>query len=698
MKKTFIISAITMAILSASCGNSNNPLLQDFNAPHGAAPFDKIKTEHYMPAFKYSIEQARKELDAITNSKEEPTFVNTIEALDYSGLLLSRTSGVFFNVNEAETNDEMQKIAQEVLPMLTDFYNDISLNEKLFERVKKVYETVDKSKLTPEQNMLLDKVYKSFTRKGANLSTEDKDKYRALSKELSLLTLKFKNNVLAETNAYTLNITDSANLKGLPASVVEQAAHTAKDKGMEGWLFTLHAPSINPFLKYADNRELRKKLYIAANTKGAQGNEYDNKEVIRKITDTRLQLANLLGYKTYADYVLEERMAENASNVNKLLNQLLTAGKPFATRDVNEVQAYAKRNGFKDKIQPYDWSYYAEKLQEEKYKLNEELLRPYFKVDNVINGVFGLVKKLYGIELKENKEIPVYHSDVKVYEVFDKNGDFIALYYLDLYPREGKRGGAWMNDIKEQYKKGDYVQRPHVVNVCNFTKPTASKPALLSFYEVTTLLHEFGHALHSIFSDVTYPSLSGTNVYRDFVELPSQIMENWAVEKEFLDMFAVHNETGEKIPAELVKKIVASQNYLAGYLTLRQLTFGLLDMSYHSLDKPLVGDIDVFEAVAIAPSQTLPRVEGCLISTAFNHIFSGGYAAGYYSYKWAEVLEADAFSLFQKNGIFDTKTASSFRENILSKGGSEHPMVLYKRFRGQEPTVNALLKKEGFIK
>ncbi|MDR0419111.1 MAG: M3 family metallopeptidase [Prevotellaceae bacterium] len=697
MKKTLIISAITMAILSASCSN-NNPLLQDFNAPHGAVPFDKIKTEHYMPAFKYSIEQARKELDAITNSKEEPTFANTIEALDYSGLLLGRTSGIFFNVNEAETNDEMQKIAQEVLPMLTDFYNDISLNEKLFERVKKVYETIDKSKLTPEQNMLLDKVYKSFTRKGANLCTEDKAKYRELSKELSLLTLKFKNNVLAETNAYTLNITDSVDLKGLPASVIEQAALAAKDKGMEGWLFTLHAPSLNPFLKYADNRELRKKLYIAANTKGAQGNEYDNREVIRKITDTRLQMANLLGYKTYADYVLEERMAENTSNVNKLLNQLLTAGKPFASGDVNEVHTYAKRNGFKDKIQPYDWSYYAEKLQEEKYKLNEELLRPYFKVDNVISGVFSLVKKLYGIELKENKEIPVYHSDVRVYEVFDKNGDFIALYYLDLYPREGKRGGAWMNDIKEQYKRGDYIQRPHVINVCNFTKPTASKPALLSFYEVTTLLHEFGHALHSIFSDVTYPSLSGTNVYRDFVELPSQIMENWAVEKEFLDMFAVHNETGEKIPAELVKKIVASQNYLAGYLTLRQLTFGLLDMSYHSLDKPLVGDIDVFEAVAIAPSQTLPRVEGCLISTAFNHIFSGGYAAGYYSYKWAEVLEADAFSLFQKNGIFDTKTAGSFRENILSKGGSEHPMVLYKRFRGQDPTVNALLKKEGFIK
>ncbi len=451
-------------------------------------------------------------------------------------------------------------------------------------------------------------------------------------------------------------------------------------------------------MKYAEDRELRKELYRAYNVKANQGNANDNNEVIREIVNTRLQMAQLLGYQTYADYALENRMAENAANVNKLLGDLLRASKPFGQKEVAEVQAYAKRNGATFEIQPYDWSFYAEKLQDEKYSINEELLRPYFEVEKVTNGIFALANKLYGITFKENKNIPVYHPDVKAYEVFDENGSFLALYYADLYPREGKRNGAWMNDIRGQEKQNGVDRRPHIINVCNFTKATASKPALLSFYEFTTFLHEFGHALHGILADGTYPSLTGTNVYRDFVELPSQIMENWATEKDFLDMFAVHYETGEKIPAALVEKIIASQNYLAGYLTLRQLTFGILDMRYHSISKPLTENINAFEVKAIAPTQLLPRMDGMSISTAFSHIFAGGYAAGYYSYKWAEVLEADAYSLFKKNGIFDKKTAASFRENILSKGGSEHPMVLYKRFRGQEPTVDALLVKEGFKK
>lgn len=692
------MTATAMAVMVFSCSNDNPLLHKEFNTPYGATPFDKIKPEHYMPAFKAAIEDGRKDVDAIANNTAAPDFENTIAALDYAGGLLSRTAGIFFNVNEAETNDALQQIAQEVTPMLTEYSNDISLNEKLFARVKTAYENADKSQLTSERQTLLEKTYKSFTRNGANLGAEDKAKFRELSTKLSKLTLDFKKNVLAETNAYSLNITDSAKLKGLPATAIEQAAKTAESKGMKGWVFTLQQPSYGPFMKYAEDRDLRKELYLAYNVKGNQGNEYDNKEIIRDIVNTRLQIARLLGYNAYADYVLEERMAENADNVNKLLNQLLNASKPFAQKEVAEVQAYAKRNGAKFDLQPYDWSFYSEKLQDEKYSLNEELLRPYFKVDNVTKGIFALAEKLYGLTFKENPAIPVYHPDVKVYEVYDKDGAFLALYYADLYPREGKRGGAWMNDIRDQHKENGVDQRPHIVNVCNFTKATDSKPALLSFYEVNTFLHEFGHALHGMLSNGTYPSLTGTSVYRDFVELPSQIMENWDKEKEFLDMFAVHYETGEKIPAELVQKIIASQNYLAGYLAVRQLSFGFLDMNYHSINQEFTGIINTFEALAVDKTMVLPRVEGCAISTAFSHIFAGGYAAGYYSYKWAEVLEADAFSLFKKNGIFDQATAASFRENILSKGGSEHPMVLYKRFRGQEPTIDALLQKEGFKK
>ncbi len=691
------MTAAAMALVASSCGN-DNPLLGEFKANHGAVPFNKIKTEHYMPAFTYGMEQGRKEIDAITNNPDTATFENTISALDYAGGSLARTSSIFFNLNEAETSPAMQEIAQEVMPLLTEYSNDINLNEKLFARVKAVYETADRGALTPEQNTLLENTYKGFSRQGANLSEVDKEKYRELSKKLSKLNLDFKQNALAETNAYTLNITDSTKLKGLPASAIEAAAKTAKDKDLEGWAFTLQQPSFLPFMKYAEDRDLRKQLYVAYNVKANQGNDNDNNEVIREIVNTRLEIAKLLGYKTYADYALEVRMAENATNVNNLLNDLLNAAKPFAQKEVAEVQAYAKRNGASFEIQPYDWSFYAEKLQDEKYSINEETLRPYFEVEKVTNGIFALANKLYGITFKENRSIPVYHPDVKVYEVFDENGQFLALYYADLYPREGKRNGAWMNDIQDQRKVNGVDQRPHIVNVGNFTKATESKPALLTFYEFTTFLHEFGHALHGMLSQGTYPSLTGTNVYRDFVELPSQIMENWAVEKEFLDMFAVNYETGEKIPAELVDKIIASQNYLAGYLTLRQLSFGILDMNFHSIDKPLTGNVNAFEVKAVAPTQLLPRMDATSVSTTFSHIFAGGYAAGYYSYKWAEVLEADAYSLFKKNGIFDKKTAASFRNNILSKGGSEHPMVLYKRFRGQEPTVDALLQKEGFKK
>ncbi|MDR0711476.1 MAG: M3 family metallopeptidase [Prevotellaceae bacterium] len=686
------------ALLSGCEATNKNPLLEEFNTPHGAAPFDKIKTEHYLPAFKHGMDEGRKEVDAIANSADAPTFENTVEALEYSGAELTRTRGVFFNLNEAETNPEMQQIAHEVTPLLTEYSNDITLNEKLFARIKTVYDSADRSVLTPEQVMLLEKTYKSFTRSGAGLDEAGKAKYRELSSKLATLKLNFKQHVLNETNAYVLTITDSSDLKGLPASAVEQAKETAKSKGIDGWAFTLHQPSYSPFMKYAENRDLRKKLYTAYSVKGNQGNQDDNNEVIRELVNVRRQIAQLLGYKTYADYVLEERMAQNTANVNNLLSELLNASKPFAQKEVAEVQACAERHGAKFKIQPYDWAFYTEKLREEKYSFDDETLRPYYKLDNVLNGVFGLAERLYGITFKENKKIPVYHPDVKAYEVYDKNGEFLALYYADLHPREGKRSGAWMNDIQGQYKQNGKNHRPHIVNVASLTRPTDSKPALLTFNEANTILHEFGHALHGMLSDCTYPSLSGTNVYWDFVELPSQIMENWGTEKEFLDMFAVHYETGEKIPAALIEKIIASQNFLAGYASLRQLAFGLLDMAYYTLDKNFEENVAAFEQAATAPTKLLPDVEGVSLSTSFGHIFSSSYAAGYYSYKWAEVLDADAFSVFKKKGIFDPATAASFRANILSKGGSEHPLELYIRFRGQAPTIDALLQREGFKK
>jgi peptidyl-dipeptidase Dcp len=695
MKNIMLITAAA-ALLSGCEAASNNPLLEEFNTPHEATPFDKIKSEHFLPAFRHGMVEGRKEVDAIAGSAAAPTFENTIAALDYSGASLARTSGVFFNLNEAETSPEMQQIAREVAPMMAEYDNDITLNEKLFARIKAVYDSADRSALTPEQATLLEKTYRHFIRSGAGLSEADKAKYRELSSRIATLKLDFKQHVLNETNAYVLTITDSSDLKGLPTSAVEQAKKAAREKGIDGWAFTLHQPSYAPFMKYAENRDLRRQLYTAYSVKGNQGNKDDNNETIREIVSIRLQTAQLLGYKTYAEYALEERMAQNTASVSSLLSELLSASKPFAQKEVAEVQACARRHGADFALQPYDWSFYSEKLREEKYSLSDEALRPYYKLDNVIKGVFSLAERLYGITFKENKEIPVYHPDVRAYEVYDENGDFLALYYADLHPREGKRSGAWMNDIRGQHRQNDHDQRPHIINVCNLTKPTDSKPALLTFAEASTILHEFGHALHGILSECTYPSLSGTNVYRDFVELPSQIMENWGKEKEFLDMFAVHYETGEKIPAEMIEKAIAAQNVFAGYASLRQLMFGLLDMAYHTVEADLTGSIADFEKAAIAPTTLLPAVENASVSTSFGHIFSGGYAAGYYSYKWAEVLEADAFSVFQKNGIFDRATAASFRANILSKGGSEHPLELYKRFRGQAPTIEALLKKEGF--
>ena len=703
MKKIIYSVFIMTAILMNSCGDSskksNNPLLITWDTPFQTPPFDKIRHEHYVPAFKEAIEQSKTEIEDIIKNKAEPDFVNTIEIFDRSGQIMSQVSSVFFNLNEAETDEEMDRIAEEVTPLITKHYNDIYLNENLFARIKQVYDKKESLNLNGEQLRLLDKIYTSFVRQGANLSVEDKDKFRKISEELSLVSLKFGQNVLAETNLYTLHITNEKDLSGLPKGIVDAAKHEAEAKNMEGWVFTLQQPSYGPFLKYADDRGLREKLYHAYNSKSNKGNEYDNKENIRKLVNLRLEMAQLLGNATFADYNLKTKMAGNTEAVNDLLSQLLTASKPVAEKEISELQKYAEKQGANFKIMPWDLSYYSEKLKTEKYDIDDEITRPFFELDKAIDGIFKLSNRLYDLKFTENKDIPVYHPDVKAYEVTDdKTGKFVAILYLDFFPREGKRGGAWMTEFRGQHKIGNVDYRPFVSLVCNFTKPTADKPSLLTFYEMETFLHEFGHGLHGILSDVTYESLAGTSVLHDFVELPSQIMENWGVEKEFLDMFAQHYLTGEAIPAELIQRIIDSRNFMEGYASVRQLMFGTLDMAYHSIDKPLTEDITEFEVTAVKPTQVLPVVEGALISPAFNHIFSGGYSAGYYGYKWAEVLDADAFSKFKDNGIFDKATADSFRSNILSKGDTENPMTLYVRFRGQEPTIDALLQRSGFVK
>lgn len=680
---------------------TQNPFFENIHTPHDTIPFDRIAVEHYAPAIRRGIECQNEEIDTIVNNLESANFHNTILALEKSGQLLHRVEVVFDNLLNAETNDAMQELAKELMPLLSEHANNITLNERLFERVKTAYEHRNNEPLTAEQRKLTEDTYEGFVRSGANLQGADKEKYRELSRQLSLLTLQFSENNLKETNDYQLVLTDEAQLKGLPQSAIDAAAETAREKQQEGWVFTLHAPSYVPFLTYAADRDLRKEIYMAYNTKCTHANACNNLDIVKQLVNTRLALAQLLGYKDYATYKLERRMAQNSANVYHLLDQLLEAYKPTAQKEYAEVQALAREEQGADfTLMPWDWGYYSQKLKDRKFNLNDEMLRPYFELENVKKGVFGLATRLYGITFQKNPDIPVYHKDVEAFDVFDKDGSFLAVLYTDFHPREGKRSGAWMTSYKEQWidEKTGENSRPHVSLVMNFTKPTQDKPALLTFGEVETFLHEFGHSLHGMFANTTYASLSGTNVYWDFVELPSQFMENFAVEKEFLHTFARHYQTGELIPDELVQRIVNSRNFNAAYACLRQVSFGLLDMAWYTRTTPFEGDVMAYEKQAWARAQVLPSVEGTCMSTQFSHIFAGSYSAGYYSYKWAEVLDADAFSLFKKQGIFDQKTAFSFRENILSRGGTEHPMTLYKRFRGQEPTIDALLIRNGIKK
>ena len=695
MKKTLLIAGAALALISC---NMKNPLLTESTAPFGAPEFDKIKNEHYLPAFEQGIAEAKAEIDAIVANQEEPTFENTIEAMEYAGQTLNKVASIFYAVMEAHTDDTKQQIAEQISPMLTEYSMYVSLNNDLFQRVKAVYEKKDELGLDQDQMTLLEDNYKGFVRGGANLSDEDKAVYSKLSEELSLTTLQFSKNVLAATNAYTLHITDSTELGGLPEYVKTMAAETAADKGLEGWAFTLDYPSYSPFLKYSTNRELRKQVWMAYNTR-AIGGENDNTEIVKKIVDLRIKIANILGYETYADYALEERMSKNKKTVDEFIMQLLKPSMEFAKKDVADVLAYAKNNGFEENVlQPWDFSYWSERYQEAEYSLSAEELKPYFQLESCIDAVFGLATRLYGITFEERSDIPVYHQDVKVYEVKDADGSHLSLFYADFFPRASKRGGAWMTDFRGQSVRNGVEYRPFVTIVCNFTKPTADAPALITHDELTTFLHEFGHALHGMLAKGRYPSLTGTSVSRDFVELPSQIMENWAFEPEYLNSFAKHYQTGESIPAELIEKIVAAKNYLAAYGQVRQLHFGYLDMAWHSLKEvPAVSTVE-FEQSVLAPWGVLPAAEGAAFSTSFSHIFSGGYSAGYYSYKWAEVLEADAFSLFKEKGIFNVEVAESFRKNILEKGGAEDEAVIYRNFRGHDPQPEALMKKLGLTK
>ena len=670
--------------------------LKKFTTKHNTAPFGKIILSEYKESFEKTIELARTEIDNIVNNPEKPTFSNTIEALDYSGEQLDRLSSIFFNLNSAETCDEMQKIAQEVSPLLTAFSNDIALNEELFKRVKAVYDQKDTLTLTTEQATLLDKKFKGFSRNGALLNEEDKLKLREIDTELAKVKLTFGENVLAETNNYQLHITNESDLKGLPDGAKEMAASLAKSKNLEGWVFTLDFPSYLPFVTYVENRELRKEIAIAAGKKSFQDNEFDNKENVKRIVELRHKRSNLLGYQSHSHFVLEERMAQNPEKVQSFLNDLLEKAKPAAQKEFAELTAFAKELDGIDQIEKWDGAYYSEKLKQKLFSLDDELLKPYFKLENVLNGAFTIAEKLFGITFKEVFDIDKYHEDVQTFEVLDFEGNLVAIFYSDFFPRKGKRNGAWMTSYKPQYIKEGINERPHVSIVCNFTPPTETKPSLLTFNEVTTLFHEFGHALHGLLANTTYPSLSGTSVYWDFVELPSQVMENWCYEPEALALFAKHYETGEIIPQQYVEKIKESASFLEGMATLRQLSFGILDMTYHGKSQT-IDDVKAFEKQAMEGTSLYPDVAENCMSTSFSHIFQGGYSSGYYSYKWAEVLDADAFAYFQEKGIFNTEVATKFKDNVLSKGGTELPMELYKKFRGQEPKVEALLKRAGLI-
>lgn len=711
MNKRILAAAGAILCLLSSCDNKMNPLLTDSTLPYGAPQFDKIKTEHYLPAFEQAITEAKAEIDAIVNNPDAPTFENTIAALDEAGGRLNDAAGIFYNLMEADTNDQMQDIAEKVSPMMTEYSMYVSLNEPLFARVKAVHESAEG--LEPDQARLLEKTWKSFVRSGANLGAEDKETYSKLSEQLSLLTLQYGKNVLAATNAFTLNLTDEADLEGLPDFVREAAVETAKSKEMEGWAFDLSAPSYGAFMKYSTRRDLRQKMWMAYNTRATEG-ENSNIELCRQIAESRLKIANILGYETYADYALEERMAKNPQTVNEFIQKLLEPSLPAAKAEVKELYEYARANGFEDsEIQPWDFGFWSEKLKDARYSINDEQLKPYFRLESCIDAAFGLAGKLYGLTFEERKDIPVYHPDVKVYDVKDADGVHKALFYADFFPRASKRGGAWMTEFRGQSIVNGVEKRPFISLVTNFTKPTADKPSLLTHDELTTLLHEFGHSLHGILAEGRYSSLTGTNVSRDFVELPSQIMENWAFEPEFLDTFARHFETGEALPDTLINKIVEAKNYNAAYAQVRQLQFGILDMAWHTLkggsesghfdrlsDLKTMQELGTiaFEKAALKSSNVIPSIPQACISTSFSHIFSGGYSAGYYSYKWSEVLEADAFSLFKEKGIFSTEVSHSFRDNILSKGCSEDEDVLYRRFRGHDPEPEALLEKLGIVR
>ncbi|WP_289055474.1 M3 family metallopeptidase [Carboxylicivirga marina] len=677
---------------------TNNILQQKFDTPFQTPPFELIKEDNYLPAFKELINSSKEQINKIVESPEIPDFYNTIVALETSGSQLGIVSHIFFNLNHAETNEEIQTIAREVSPLLTEYSNDIWLNDKLFSKVKQVYEHQNKNELTSEQVQLLEESYKGFVRKGALLEGDSREHYREITTELSKLTLQFGENLLSETNDYQLHLSNKEELDGLPDGILEAAAALAKSQDKEGWIFTLQFPSYVPFMKYAENRELRRQMYMAYSKRGNNDNEHDNKELIKKIVSLRVQKAKLLGYASHAHFVLEEHMALNPEKVNDFLSELLDASLEVAKSDVKEVELFANDNGLEGDLQRWDYPYYSEKLKAEKYGLDDEATRPYFQLKMVEQGVLGLATKLYGLSFRENNNISVYHDEVKTYEVFDEDGTFLSVFYVDYHPRTTKQGGAWMTSFREQHRDGQGDVRPHVSIVCNFTRPTDNKPSLLTFNEVQTFLHEFGHALHGMLSNVIYESLSGTNVYRDFVELPSQIMENWGTQKEWLKDVGVHYQTDEVIPDELIQKIIDSENYQSGYATVRQLSFGMNDMAWHSLIEPFEGDVITFEQESMKATELFPPVEGTAFSTGFAHIFDGGYAAGYYGYKWAEVLDADAFEAFKENGIFDKETATRFRNEILEKGGTAHPMTLYKKFRGHEPSIEPLLKRSGLKK
>lgn len=673
-------------------------LNKPFNIPYNTAPFSKIKTEAYLPAFKEGIKNAKAEIDAIANNNDAPTFENTIEALDYSGEELDRLSSIFFNLNSAETNEEIQKIAQEVSPLLSEFSNDITLNEELFKRVKAVYDSKSTLDLTTEQETLLDKKYKGFSRNGANLPEDKKEKLRAIDKELSQLKLKFGEHILAETNKFEMHLTHEDDLAGLPDGAKEAAKQLAESKDKDGWLITLDYPSYIPFMTYADNRTLREKLSKAFGRKGFQNDELDNQEIVLKIAKLRFERAQLLGYKSHAHFVLEERMAQTPEKVTSFLNELLDKAKPAAKEEFKKLEAFAKDLDGIDQLQKWDSGYYSEKLKQKLFDLDDEQLKPYFKLENVINGAFQVAEKLFGLQFEEIDTIDKYHEDVLTYKVTDAEGELVSIFYADFFPRAGKRNGAWMTSYKPQMIKDGKNERPHISNVCNFTKPTKSKPSLLTFNEVTTLFHEFGHGLHGMLANTTYPSLSGTSVFWDFVELPSQILENWCYQKEALELFATHYETGEVIPMELIDKITASSTFHEGMQTLRQISFGLLDMSWHGIDPSDITDVKAHEVEAFGDTSLYPDVAENCMSTSFSHIFQGGYSSGYYSYKWAEVLDADAFEYFKEEGIFNKKVADKFKTYVLSQGGTENPMTLYKKFRGQEPKPEALLRRAGLLK